>query len=179
MLTHPEVATEADKRKKATQFGHGPALNAEPGDRRSKRTQCALISGEDLAAKVGVSLRLVEDAMWLYRNFEEREDAREKFEPSVWVGAGLHRIKGAVEAFLKGDVEASEDEEEMDHSPSAVGYRRYLIQLDAVKTSWGAWEKLGPERQKAAVRMTCLQFKQAPQELRAALLETLSREDAQ
>lgn len=72
VLVHPEVATERR---------HG-------GDRKSTRIQCAL-NNDDLASRFGVSPRLLDQAIELYRLIEAYPEFRDRIEPSLWGGASL------------------------------------------------------------------------------------------
>lgn len=97
---YPEVATEAV---------------------RGKHTPSSAVSADDLATKTGVSKRTMEDAIWLFRAFADRPDMLVEFEPSIYAGSALEKIKGAVAARLKGNTEADEnDEEEEDPSNDKV-----------------------------------------------------------
>lgn len=91
VVLHPEVATEGDKR--------------EGGNRKvqSPRTECGVIEAPQLAAKFGVSLRLIEQAGQLYRELDASKTLRAKHEWRVFAGFGL----GAILAGLAGDESTS------------------------------------------------------------------------
>ena len=89
IVLHPEVATEGEGRKGANQHGKGPALSAEP----------SALNADGLAAKFGVSARLIEQACQLYRELDTSKTLRAKHEWRVFAGFGL----GAILAGLAGD----------------------------------------------------------------------------
>lgn len=159
LITHPEVATQ-EKRG---------------GDQ--KRTHCAFETSEQLAARFGVSARTMDDAMWLFKIFETRDDAREKYEPSIWIGNGLSKIKAAVESFLKGDTQASDDDDEdepVDNSPGAKAYNKIVDGVGYLKLAWKDWDEIkkDPERVKLACNLVRV-VASAPAEIREAMMKHL------
>lgn len=74
VLMHPEVAGDV----------HGKV-----GGKNRPAENAGLITQPDLAARFGVSERLLRDAIELFRGLEKYPDFRERFEPSLWAGASL------------------------------------------------------------------------------------------
>lgn len=88
VLQHPEVA------------GRGPgnpALSAGlKGKKGEKASNPALSAGlktaPELAEMFGVSLRLIEQAIELYKKLDGKPKLRERIEPSIWAGVGLSNL---------------------------------------------------------------------------------------
>lgn len=175
VLMQPEVATEADKRKKATQFGHGhgPALNAEP-DKPSA------LSAEGLAKKAGVSPRLIDDAIALYRLFEDRKDLRKKFEDAIWVGAGLAKLRAGIDGYLATGTDPDEEPESADAAEKRIALKRFdeaRSRWIEVKTSLKHWEKLTPEHRAELITYAAECLAEGPEDFRAGLARELAAGD--
>ncbi len=156
VLICPEVATEATKRKKA---GLPSAAAAE-----------------GLAARAGVSPRLIDYAIRLYRTFAAREDARLRYEPGIWVGNSLERVLGGVESFLKGHdpEEAPESEAARDQRLATERAGKTVDRLDQLCTAFGYWEDMLPEGQTMIIERVGLFVTESPPEIRAAIAATLT-----
>lgn len=153
------------------------------GDRtaKSKIAETAILLPADLAAKTGVSKRLLDDAVWLYKAFQKRADLRLKFEPGIWAGNGLDRVKSGVAAALEGrDTGKSDDPEIIDRSPSAVNYRRIIYGYSELAEAWSNWDAVAadPMRLDDALSMARDSVTKAPKEVRAAMREALNEEEA-
>ncbi|MBB5351078.1 hypothetical protein HNR46_001312 [Haloferula luteola] len=92
VLTCPEVAMGGAKRKASTQFKTGPALSAGP-------VEASAMTAEALSKRVGVSLRIMEQACELYRELDGFPALAREAEASVFSGSGL----GAVCGWVKGE----------------------------------------------------------------------------
>lgn len=71
------------------------------GDRRSKRTECAL-KNEDLAGRYGVSLRMIVLAIELHKLLERYPEFRDSILPSLWSGAGLIGLLNGLKSLIDG-----------------------------------------------------------------------------
>lgn len=155
------------------------AMEEKRGGDRSKLAKIANgLTREALASKIHVSPRTMDDAVWLFRAFAEREDARLKFEASIYTGSALPKIKGAVQAFLKGDTEA-DPEDERPNDPSNDKLLRCQVGLKGLLDTWRDWEKMKPTHQESAVTLICLSVKNSPPAIREALLTILTEEGEQ
>lgn len=85
VILHPEVAAEDRK----------------TGRPAKSRTECGVSNG-DLASRFGVSLRLIEQAVELYRGLEAYPDFKVRIEPSIWGGAGLGDLVNGLNALISG-----------------------------------------------------------------------------
>lgn len=172
VLMKPEVATEADKRKKATQFG-GSALNAEP--------QPSALSAEALAKQAGVSPRLIEDAIALYRLFEKRRDLRKKFEDAIWVGAGLAKLRAGIDGYLA----TGEEPDETPETPEAHEKRMSLKRYDESATRWVEvklslkhWEIISSTHREELIEHAAMCLLESPPEFLTPLLKRLAADNA-
>lgn len=89
VILHPEVAGDV----------HGKIGKNRPA------VAAGLIAQPELAARFGVSERLLRDAIELYRGLEKYPQHRDRFEPSIWGGASLeHVLRGfnAIDAGTSG-----------------------------------------------------------------------------
>jgi hypothetical protein len=170
----PEVAMDGKQRKlgnlsrtavTAVREDAGPAVTAGPQRPPSETT-------ETLATRTGVSLRLMEYAIWLYKKFQEREDLRLEFEPSIFAGNSLDKIKGAVEARLQGKTDAG-DEDEQIPSPQHEKLVKFQTYLYSLGKSWETWDALG-DLQKNATVLLCSNLKKAPAHVREELVKALT-----
>lgn len=157
---YPEVVTE-EKR----------------GGDRSKTSLIEVLTAEALAVRTGVSKTTMETAIWLYKAFAEREDARLKFEASIYIGNALNKIKGAVQAFLAGDTEADPERDERPDDPSNDKLIRCQMGLNRLFDTWQAWDKMKPPHQESAITMLCMNVKKSPAAVREALRQSLAEED--
>ena len=119
-------------------------------------------------------------AIRLYKVFTSREDARLKFEPSIWVGASLDVLLGGVEHFLKyGAEETPETEEEKAAALKQAAFLQFAVRLADVGKCWCNWDLLGPVLQQSMIDLHVHKaFAGAPAELRSALIQALSTETA-
>lgn len=158
-----------------------PQVGGAKRGRPDKSAANAELSAADLAAKTGVSTRLVEDAVWLFKAFSKRADLRDKFEPGIWIGNGLDRVKSGVAAALEGKDTGKADEPEIiDRSASAVNYRRMIYGYSELAEAWSNWDAVAadPMRLDDALSMARDSVLKAPKEVRAAMREALEEEEA-
>jgi hypothetical protein len=161
VLMQPEVATE----EKRSRGGIKTALNA------------VLITAEALAKRAGVSLRLIEDAIALYRKFEERKDVRKKFEDAIWVGAGLATVKAGIEGYLATgqDPEGKrETEEEKKARLSSQWLYTGLGYFNRIGRYWEEYGRLDEDQEKALIERATEVFREAPEAIREAIREVIS-----
>lgn len=105
VMLHPQVADEEDaKIRQKAKLKAGDSRSALNAERGTKEGQVAddTLSATDLAARFGVSKRLIEDAIWLYRAFASNPIARDRVEPSLWAGASLAGCRQGVAALEDG-----------------------------------------------------------------------------
>jgi hypothetical protein len=157
------------------------ATQGRGGD-RANRTECGLLTFEALAKKAGVSERLITDAVYLYKTFLEREDARDHYEPSIHAGVALAKVKSGVASYIEtgklGDEEDEEAEDEADPvaAKSGIVLVKYIGRLRGIETSWRQWSDLTPEARAAATKVTVGKLAAAPAEVREALRVALNLE---
>ncbi|MEI6605133.1 MAG: hypothetical protein WCP35_07475 [Verrucomicrobiota bacterium] len=144
------------------------------------RNSSSAISAEEMAKKSGVSERMMEYAIRLYKTFAERDDARVIFEPSIWVGASLDRLIGGVEHFVKYGVdenETPETEEQKAAGRRQAAFLSFACHLADVGKCWPKWDDLGPVLQETMVKHNIRDaFAGAPPAMRAAAIAALSEE---
>lgn len=92
VIMHPEIAT-GDRRGS---FGNG--RSAKNADLKGGLD----FSAEGLAARYGVSTRLIELAIELYRGLETHPSARARIEPALWSGVGLADAINGLKALESG-----------------------------------------------------------------------------
>lgn len=131
VVLHPEVATEADQRKRA---------NLKAGD-SPIRTECGSGVGmEELATKFGVSVRLIEQACQLYRDLDASKTLRAKHEWRVFAGFGL----GAIIAGIAGDQATTA-------LPRASTPQGIVKPIASLRTFWEAYHKQSAEQRDIAL----------------------------
>jgi hypothetical protein len=156
VLMHPEVAKDAKDRQKA---GTPSAFSAE-----------------GIAATAGVSPRLMEDAISLYRTFATRGDIREKFEPAIWVGAGLAKLRAGIEGFKKTGTEPDEEPETDEQAKARIAEERVQTvqgKWVEIKSALKFWHKMKPESQKDIIRHAAACIFETPEDFRRELIEAL------
>lgn len=159
VLMRPAVATEAKAREKA-----GKAV--EP---------CA-VSAQGLATETGVSMRLMRYAITLYKIFKTHATMRPLYEPAIWVGGDLERIIGGVNSRISTGVDPADAPE----SPEQIKLRRageYAVhaidRLTKMEVSLRNWEAMLPEGRSSVIDRTVEVLRDAPTELRQAILTGL------
>lgn len=115
VVLHPEAATASEEGKKS-------------------RTECG-ISLPDLAAKFGVSYRLIEQACQLYRELDKSKTLRAKHEWRVFAGYGL----GAVIAGISGG-------ETTTAKPRPSAPVNIVKPIATMRTFWQHYHRLGAEQ---------------------------------
>jgi hypothetical protein len=155
VLMQPEVAT-TEKRG---------------GDRSKTALNADLLTAEILACRAGVSVRLIEDAVSLYRTFESRKDLRKKFEDSIWVGAGLASVKAGIEGFLQlgKTPDSPESEEEKKARLSNQWLHTGLGYFNSIGRYWEEYERLDDDQEKALIERATEVFAKAPESIRNAI----------
>lgn len=121
VLLHPEVAAD----------------NVNGGDRRSisaQKMRFDPMSREMLAERFGVSLRLLVEAIWIYRQLDEHPDLRPRIEPSLWAGVPLMRLRLGIEGAT-----ATLDKPRRPASPDSASWGKYLNGLRTRLVLWESW----------------------------------------
>lgn len=160
VLLDPSVATE-EKRG---------------GDRSKTALNAVLLTAESLAARAGVSVRLVEDAIALYRQFESRGDVRKKFEDAIWVGAGLAKLRAGIEGYLKTGKEPDEEPETEAQARARIAQERVESALKVwtgVTTTLKHWKTMPAAGREEVIRIGVETILETPPEFRAALTAAL------
>lgn len=148
----------------------------------SKTAQNAVLlptafSAENLAREAGVSPRLIEDAIGLYHAFAEREDVRKRFEPAIWVGAGLAKLRAGIKGYLATGEEPDEEPETDEQAAKRIAMGRTetaLGQFVRVQSALKFWDTLPPDCREIIIENGCQTMLEAPAEFRAALLAKLT-----
>ena len=152
-----------------------PEVAADAKDRQKQGAPSAF-SAEGLAKRAGVSARLVEDAIALFRIFEKRGDARKKFEDAIWVGAGLAKLRNGIEGFLATGKEPDEEPETPAQAKARIAQERVetaLKQWVGVTTSLKHWETMPALGREEVVAASARTIREAPGEFREALTKAL------
>ena len=100
--------------------------------RPRKNSHSVGVSADDLAARFGVSSTLIDQAVKIFRCFEQLPTLREKHEPGIWIGHGL----GAVLAGIPG---ATTTEDKPKKQISWTTMQGPLSTLSNVAKSFGKW----------------------------------------
>ena len=160
VLMFPEAAKEAAKRIKA---GTPSAFSAE-----------------GLAREAGVSPRLIEDAIGLYHAFAEREDVRQRFEPAIWVGAGLAKLRAGIKGFLTTGEDPDEEPETEEQAKKRIAMERVETALQkwvGVTTAFKTWETIPLASRETITTAGVETILALPSEVRAALYAALLKQD--
>lgn len=96
VITFPQVAAPDRKAGRPSKSRTECGIN----DGKS-RTECA-ISLDDLAARFGVSPRLLDLAVELYRGLDQYPAFRDRIEPGLWGGTGLQECLNGLNALITG-----------------------------------------------------------------------------
>lgn len=153
VMLHPHIATEAERGKpSAEKLAEGKVTRAA------------------LAERTGISMALLEDAVRTWRHFEDKPAQRKKLEPLVLSG---HVSLGAARAGASGGA-ATKDKArpEVDYF---APWRKTLNKLTIGLSDWDKWK---PEEKEEAVRVAALAPGAWPEEIRAAVLKSLTGEGA-
>ena len=121
LLLHPEVAVE----------------NRHGGDRKaikSQKMRLDLTTREELAERYRVSPRLMDDAIWIYRQLDEHPDLRPRIEPSLWAGVPLMRLRLGIEGAT-----ATLDQPRRPASPDSASWGKYVNGLRTRLVLWESW----------------------------------------
>lgn len=143
---------------------------------REKSGKPSAFSAEGLAARAGVSVRLVEDAIALYRQFEARGDVRKKFEDAIWVGAGLAKLRAGIEGYLKTGKEPEEEPETEAQARARIAQERVESALKVwtgVTTTLKHWKTMPAAGREEVIRIGVETILETPAEFRAALTAAL------
>lgn len=141
---------------------------------QGKRTDLSTsaFSAEVLAKRAGVSPRLVEDAIHLFRLFEKRKDVRKKFEDAIWVGAGLAKLRAGIEGYLATGKEPEEEPETEEEARKRIAMERVESAMKpwtSVTTTLKHWDTMPKSGRDEVVRVACEAIQAAPEEFRIAL----------
>ena len=178
VLIRPEVATEGEKRKKASQYGPAAAAGPQKGkpDQSPAAGECSL-TAEALATQAGVCPRTMEYAIRLYKHFAANEAARLVFEPAIWVGESLDRILGGVVNYLLTGAlpdapESAAQRAERMAMERAEHARARIIQVGvALRT----WDTMRPEGRAMVIEGAVNFFSSAPEDFRQAIRTALDQ----
>lgn len=152
-----------------------PEVAADAKDRQKQGAPSAF-SAEGLAKRAGVSARLVEDAVALFRIFEKRGDVRKKFEDAIWVGAGLAKLRNGIEGFMATGKEPDEEPETPAQAKARIAQERVETALKSwvgVTTSLKHWETMPALGREEVVAASARTIREAPGEFREALTKAL------
>jgi hypothetical protein len=147
------------------------------GDRSKTALNADLPTAAAVAKEAGVSVRLVEDAIALYRQFEARGDVRKKFEDAIWVGAGLAKLRAGIEGFLAtGEVPDEEPEtpEQARKRISAERVETALRQWVGVTTSLKHWATMPKAGREEVVARAAATIQEAPEDFRESFLSAIT-----
>jgi len=157
------------------------AAQTRGGDRRANRSECGLLQQEGscaaLAKRAGVSPRLVEYAVKIFRIFESRGDIRKKFEDAIWVGAGLEKLLAGIEGFMATGKEPDEEPETEEQAKARIAQERVETALKvwtSMSTSLKFWETMPSEGRKEITTRAANAISEAPEEFRKTLIETIN-----
>lgn len=175
VLCHPEVATGAEARQKAGKKAPS-AQNAE-GLKGNSAQNAEFFTTEKLAQKVGVSSRLIDEAVWLYKAFQEKKSLRDKWEPSVWVSS-LSSVRAGVLSPTSNPAEADDEDEQAKLKRAQLEARRNAERvckaLSDSKKHLQKWETLD-EVQQLKVTQYAEQFAaNLPEPVRDAMRKALN-----
>ena len=152
------------------------AREAKRGGDQAKRIESALLTGEDLAVKAGVSPRLIDDAVSLYRQFEARPDVRNKFEDAIWVGAGLANLLAGIKGYLKTGQEPDEEEETEAEAKARIAQGRIETAMQkwvGVTTAFKHWETIPKASREPVIKTGVETVMALPEEVRKAISDAL------
>ncbi len=149
------------------------AVTQGRGGDRSKRTECALLSLDSLAAKFSVSPRLMDQAAELFRLLEGNgKPFREDAEANIWAGCGLGAVKAGVDSLIKSGKEYTQlSDEEKRRAAAWVELQRGLKTMGS---TFEKWKTLSPEQTEKALPLIRTLIESAPNEVRSAMLDGLS-----
>lgn len=168
VLTHPAVATEGAERQTSM-------LNR--GTDSPSRTECA--TGEKgsetgtmaaLAARYGVSLRLVVQACELYRLGLDWPKLIGEAEVTLWAGGGLGAVLAGLKARIDGEVR--EKPRSAKRVLEAIGYA-YKTQM-GMQELWKRWEIIDEEKRGMVAVQIGKKMALAPREVRDAVTAALA-----
>lgn len=128
VVMNPGVATEAKVGRPAKNSAAAAEFLGKP----------SVVTAESLATRTGVSVRLIEQAIELYRGLEKHPQHRSRFEPSLWAGASLEHL---VDGFKAIDSGKSGPGVPVERYP-ASNIRKAWASEQAASHNWG---KLPPE----------------------------------
>jgi len=156
VLMHPEVAKDSRERQKA---GTPSAFSAE-----------------GIAKESGVSPRLIEDAIAIYRQFEKRGDIREIYEDGIWVGQGLAKIRAGIEGYLKTGIEPDEEPETDEQARKRITQERLETAMSnwtRITTSLKHWETIPAAGRREIIKVVADTIREAPDDFRSGLLDSI------
>jgi hypothetical protein len=145
---------------------------------RKSRTECG-ITAPELALEAGVSLRLMEDALSLHKVFMAREDLRKRFEPAIWVGAGLAKLSAGVEAYQKTGSEPDETPETDQQKAARLIEERTVTTMEkwvGITTAYKHWGTLPDPARETITAAGVKTILALPPEVRSAIREALADE---
>ena len=123
VLLHPDLTVE----------------NTRGGDRKTIKPQKMRfdpMTREMLAERFGVSLRLLEDAIWIYRELDKHPGLRPRIEPSLWAGVPLMRLRLGIEGAT-----ATIDQPRRPASPDSASWSKYVNGLRTRLDAWPSWSE--------------------------------------
>lgn len=153
--------------------------NIKDGVGRKSRTECG-ITAPELAIEAGVSLRLMEDALSLHKTFMGREDLRKRFEPAIWVGAGLSKLAAGVEAYQKTGEEPDEQPETDEQKKKRLAVERVETALQkwvGVTTAFKQWDTIPADGRETIANAAAETVLALPEPVRFAIHQALAALD--
>jgi hypothetical protein len=149
--------------------------NIKEGSGRKSRTECG-ITAPELATEAGVSLRLMEDALSLHKTFMARADLRQRFEPAIWVGAGLAKLAAGVEAYQKTGQEPDEEPETEAQAKARIAQERIETAMSkwvGVTTAFKHWDTIPKDGRITVIQSGVDAVLALPEEVRRAIANAL------
>jgi hypothetical protein len=146
------------------------------GDRSKTAANAVLLTAAELSKRAGVSLRLVEYAVKIFRIFESRGDIRKKFEDAIWVGAGLEKLLAGIEGFMATGKESDEEPETPAEAKARIAQERVETALKvwtSMNTSLKFWDTMPTDGRKEITTRAANAIREAPGEFREALTKAL------
>ena len=135
----------------------GPAQNAGP-EEKGQETM------EALGVRLGVGLRLIEQACELYRLLAVRPAIRQQAEDAIWSGDGL----GGVIAGIKSPEQADKSTGEKNRY-----YQQVLKAICGFSGSFGAWDHVPEDSRSKLIGQLQEAVAEAPEAIRAAIADAL------
>lgn len=150
------------------------------GGKGARKDLTSALSAEVLAANTGVSVRLVEEAIGLFRKFSEREDLRKRFEDGIWIGEGLASIKAGVAGFLETGKTDNSKESKADKATRLANQwvDTGIGNFNKVERFWKEFERFTPDQAETVTASAVEAFEKAPDEVRSAIIASYEKSNS-